>query len=101
MKPVLKPPGTMLLKLRYDGPLSNVAFNFSLRRYILGLKKEDKLREEKLRSILQKMMFGNVSRVWGGWRLIIARNKRFFRKQQALKRALAQGDEVGRCTLTL
>ena len=34
MKPVLKAPGTMLLKLRYDEPLSNFAFNFNLRRYI-------------------------------------------------------------------
>jgi len=34
MKPVLKAPGAMLLKLRYDEPLSNLAFNFNLRRYI-------------------------------------------------------------------
>jgi len=27
---VLKPPGSMLLKLRYDGLLSNSAFNFQL-----------------------------------------------------------------------
>jgi len=33
MKPVLKAPGSMLLKLRCDGPLSNFAFNFNLRRY--------------------------------------------------------------------
>jgi hypothetical protein len=33
MKSVLKAPGTMLLKLGYDEPLSNVAFNFNLRRY--------------------------------------------------------------------
>jgi hypothetical protein len=26
----------MLLKLRYDGPVSNFAFNFDLRRYSLG-----------------------------------------------------------------
>jgi len=35
MKPVLKAPGTMLLKLRYDGPLSNFGFNFDLRRYTM------------------------------------------------------------------
>jgi hypothetical protein len=29
----LKPPGTMRLKLRYDGPLSNFAFNLNLRCY--------------------------------------------------------------------
>jgi hypothetical protein len=33
MKPVLKPPGPMLLKLIYEEPLSNFAFNFNLRRY--------------------------------------------------------------------
>jgi hypothetical protein len=33
MKPVWKLPGSMLLKLRYDGALSNVAFNLILRRY--------------------------------------------------------------------
>jgi len=32
IKPVLKAPGTILVKLRCDGPLSNVAFNFNLRR---------------------------------------------------------------------
>ena len=33
IKPTLKPPGYMLLKLRYDGPISNFAFNFNWRRY--------------------------------------------------------------------
>ena len=33
MKPVLKPPGSKILKLRCDGPLSNFAFNCNLRRY--------------------------------------------------------------------
>ena len=33
VKPKLKPPGTKRLKLKYDGPLSNAAFKFSLRRY--------------------------------------------------------------------
>jgi hypothetical protein len=33
MKPLLKAPGSMILKLRYDGPLSNFAFNFNSRRY--------------------------------------------------------------------
>ena len=35
MKPVLKAPGTMLLKLRDDEPLSSLAFNFNLLLYIL------------------------------------------------------------------
>jgi dynein heavy chain len=34
IKPALKAPGTKRLELIYDGPLSNFAFNFSLRRYI-------------------------------------------------------------------
>jgi hypothetical protein len=35
IKPVLKAPGSPLLRLRYDGPLSNFAFSFNLRRYNL------------------------------------------------------------------
>ena len=34
MRPVLKAPGSILLKVRYDGPLSKFAFNFNLGRYI-------------------------------------------------------------------
>ena len=33
MKPTLKAPGTERLKLKYDEPLSNVAFKFNLHRY--------------------------------------------------------------------
>ena len=33
MKPVLKAPGTMLLKLRCDGPLPIFAFNLNMRQY--------------------------------------------------------------------
>ena len=36
MTPVLKAPGTKLLKLKYDKLLSNVAFTFNLRRYTTG-----------------------------------------------------------------
>jgi len=35
IKPVLTAHGPMLLKLRYDQPLSNLAFNFNLRRYTM------------------------------------------------------------------
>ena len=35
IKPTLKAPGTKRLELNYDGPLSNFAFNFNLRRYNL------------------------------------------------------------------
>jgi len=34
MKPALKALGTMLVKIRFDEPLSNFAFNFNLRRYM-------------------------------------------------------------------
>jgi len=33
MKPTLKAPATERLKLQYDEPSSNFAFNFNLRRY--------------------------------------------------------------------
>jgi len=43
MKPMLKAPGTVRLKLKYDNMFSillqfcfNFAFNFSLRRYLMG-----------------------------------------------------------------
>jgi len=35
MKPALKAPGTNSLKLNYDEPLSNFAFNCNLRRYTM------------------------------------------------------------------
>jgi len=35
IKPTLKAPGTQRLNLKCDGPLSNVAFKFNLRRYIM------------------------------------------------------------------
>jgi hypothetical protein len=34
IKPTLKPPRSKSLKLEYDGPPSNFAFKFNLRRYI-------------------------------------------------------------------
>jgi len=37
VKHTSKAPGSKLLKLKYDGPLSNFAFNFNLRRYTSGL----------------------------------------------------------------
>jgi hypothetical protein len=36
MKPVLKLPGTKVVKLKYDELPSNVAFKFNLRRYTVG-----------------------------------------------------------------
>jgi len=37
IKPTLKAPGIKLLKLKYDKPLSNVAFKFNLRRHNKGM----------------------------------------------------------------
>ena len=36
MKPALKPPEIRRLELIYDEPLSNLAFNFNLRQYIVA-----------------------------------------------------------------
>ena len=36
MKPTLKSPETKRLNLKYDNLLSKFAFNFNLRRYIVG-----------------------------------------------------------------
>ena len=57
-------------------------------------RKEEAMREAKLALVVKRLMFGNLARIFAGWRLIIQRNKRFFRKQQALKRAIAAGDET-------
>ena len=40
IKPMLKAPGTILLALRCDEPLSNFAFNFNLRRYTWGATRQ-------------------------------------------------------------
>jgi hypothetical protein len=37
IKPTLKAPGNKLLKLKYDEPLLNFAFNSNLRHYDMGL----------------------------------------------------------------
>ena len=57
-------------------------------------RKEEAMREAKLALVVKRLMFGNLARIFAGWRLIPQRNKRFFRKQQALKRAIAAGDET-------
>jgi hypothetical protein len=38
IKPTLTAPGIKLLKLKYDEPLSNFAFKFNLRRYLLAVR---------------------------------------------------------------
>ena len=57
-------------------------------------RKEEAMRETKLALVVKRLMFGNLARVFAGWRLIPQRNKRFFRKQQALKRVIAFGEET-------
>ena len=39
IKPTLKAPGAKRLKLKYDEPLSNVAFTFNMRRYTRGWRR--------------------------------------------------------------
>jgi hypothetical protein len=51
MRPVLKAPGSIIFKLRYDGLLSKFAFNFILRRYnevVRSLRDRDMLSNEEL-----------------------------------------------------
>ena len=52
IKPMLKAPATMRLKLKYDEPLSNFAFKFNLRRHsvVIETVTEDELLEHQLRS---------------------------------------------------
>ena len=74
--------------------LKSLRLHFREWTYHLGLRKEDKRREEKLAIVLKQMMFGNMAKIFAGWRLIILRNKRFFRKQAAIKLAIASGDAL-------
>jgi hypothetical protein len=53
--PTLKPPGSMPLKLRYDGLLSKVASSFNLRRSIEELLESA---PESLRQLLARMGHG-------------------------------------------
>ena len=57
MKHVLKAPGKMLLKLIYDEPLSNFAFNFNLRRYNVATMKECQA-EDSMMSDVDKVNLG-------------------------------------------
>jgi len=43
IKPTLKAPGPMYLKLRYDGTVLNFAFKFSLRRYTKGFSETEEV----------------------------------------------------------
>jgi hypothetical protein len=59
MKPMVKLPEHTRLKLQYGEPLSNFAFNFNSRRYIVGL------RESGATEVPQEVWaLGKVA--WGG-----------------------------------
>jgi hypothetical protein len=59
IKPTLESTGCKRLKLKCDEPLSNFAFNFSLRRYTKGEK----------RGLADTNLVGSWMRVQAGWLL--------------------------------
>jgi hypothetical protein len=62
IKPALKVPGNNRLKLRYDEPLSNVAFEFNLRRYTLDAAMErGHIRDEELFMMLSDLGGADVA----------------------------------------
>ena len=92
IKPTLKAPGIKLLKLKYDKPLSNFAFKFNLRRYILealldNSKVEDFALPFKCKRVLRPYQQEGVN-----WLAFLRRFK--------LHGALCD-DMVGRCSFTL
>jgi len=67
MKSVLKAPRTMLLKLRYDEPLSSFAFNFNLRHctkdaYEAYMNKPEKRRSHMSAGVYQYLPAGAYTR---------------------------------------
>ena len=52
IRPTLKAPRTKRLKLKYDGPLSNFAFKFNVRRYTTALSKL--AAHEPLRALMRR-----------------------------------------------
>jgi len=58
IKPALKAPGTNRLKLIYDGPLSNLAFKFNLRRYSLDEEDTCSVRFEPAKLFYTDMWLG-------------------------------------------
>ena len=73
IKLAFQAPGTKLLKLNHDGPLSNFAFNFNLRRYS----------EENM------FIFGALADQEGRCRLTVSKSK--------LKAPLASSPETKMC----
>jgi hypothetical protein len=62
-KHVLKAPGSKRLKLGYDVPLSNFAFNFNLSRYnLVKLFRENKMDVVAFRGITEPMLEAMVVR---------------------------------------
>jgi len=62
MKPELKAPGTDLLTLKHDEPLSTVAFKFNLRRYIKGYNQRGLLMEMPY-ELRRKILYHNYSHI--------------------------------------
>jgi hypothetical protein len=63
MKPKLKPPGSERLKLMRDVPLSNFAFDFYLRRYIMMRQNDavDKGMGSKRASVMDTLTLDGVT----------------------------------------
>jgi hypothetical protein len=84
MKTVLKPPGCILSKPGYDGPVSSFAFNFNLRRYI----EANKLAEARNTQLRAEISAAADAAVAGN--------------SAAHREAKDRADnEVGRCRLTV
>jgi len=71
IKPVLKAPGYILLKLRYDEQLSNFGFNFNLRRY-----SKTSLQRQTFVAVV-KFALETFSNRWVGARSLISQPQRF------------------------
>jgi len=54
IKPVLNAPGTKRLNLKYDEVLSNFAFKFNLRRYMMAAAKQGLAEAIELRKLLRE-----------------------------------------------
>ena len=90
IKLVLKAPGSILLKLINDGPLSNLASNFNLRRY--SKDAERALKEARAKAEEDsKQAKANANE----------KRRADIREMEDAKAASRQERLVGRCRLTL
>ena len=94
IRPTLKAPRSKHLKLKYDVPLSNCAFNFNLRRYIKG---SDTELEELLKSLQAQYEAGKKKKDD-----TIAAMSPKLTLLRSVKRAKGGGDaKVGWCRFTV